>query len=113
MLVTRPQDTAAAAAAASSQGAADAAAAPAPGGEGGAASGGDGGEDGGATTAVAAPGDGGDSGGVPLVELKSFTTQVFFAAWRGLHLGLLQVFMVSRRFCRPIHTLLFLRGKGL
>lgn len=29
--------------------------------------------------------------GLPLVELKSFTTQVFFASWRAIHLGLLQV----------------------
>lgn len=29
--------------------------------------------------------------GVPLGELKSFTTQAFFVCWRGVHLGLLQV----------------------
>eukprot|EP00903_Cladosiphon_okamuranus_P021833 g20076.t1 len=46
-------------------------------------------EGGGAGGAGEAAGGGGV--GVPLVELKSFTTQVFFAAWRGLHLGLLQV----------------------
>lgn len=39
-------------------------------------------------------GGGGGEGsgeGVPLVELKSFTTQAFFACWRAIHLGLLQV----------------------
>lgn len=39
---------------------------------------------------------GGGGGGVPLVELKSFTTQAFFTCWRAVHLGLLQV---SWRFC--------------
>lgn len=37
-----------------------------------------------------AAGDG-DRDGVPLVELKSFTTQAFFACWRAVHLGILQV----------------------
>jgi len=42
----------------------------------------------------------GARGGTPLVELKSFTTQIFFASWRALHLGLLQVRCGAvRRFC--------------
>lgn len=59
-------------------------------------------------------GDGGGGGGggdgkavgdgVPLVELKSFTTQAFFACWRGVHLGVLQVGGVDFEF--------FFRGLG-
>ena len=103
MLVTRPQqdsdstEPAAATAASSQEGAAGADTAAAAGGGGGAAGGGDGtaagstaGGDGAAAAAAEGSGGGG-GGGVPLVELKSFTTQIFFTAWRGLHLGLLQV----------------------
>lgn len=56
-----------------------------PSGEGGAEGGGEGGQ-----------AESGGGGGVPLVELKSFTTQAFFTCWRAVHLGLLQV---SWRFC--------------
>ncbi|CBN78076.1 conserved unknown protein [Ectocarpus siliculosus] len=53
-------------------------------------------DEGGSAAAAAVTGEGGAGGvgggkGVPLVELKSFTTQAFFTCWRALHLGLLQV----------------------
>lgn len=48
------------------------------------------GADGGSAAVAGGSGGGGD-GGVPLVELKSFTTQAFFTCWRALHLGVLQV----------------------
>lgn len=58
---------------------------------------GEGGGQGGAAAAVVA-----QESGVPFVDLKSFTTQAFFACWRGLHLGLLPVCSV----CCVYHTLL-------
>ncbi|CAM9845618.1 unnamed protein product [Ectocarpus sp. 4 AP-2014] len=53
-------------------------------------------DEGGSAVAAAVTGEGEAGGveggeGVPLVELKSFTTQAFFTCWRALHLGLLQV----------------------
>lgn len=49
------------------------------------------GEGGVATGGMVEEGAGGAGSGVPLVDLKSFTTQAFFTCWRAVHLGLLQV----------------------
>ncbi len=83
MLVTRQQSTSDGQEAGGAAPASPAAAASAAGGGAVAGSGGAGTEDG--------VGGGDGASGPPLVELKSFTTQIFFASWRALHLGLLQV----------------------
>ncbi|CAM9383829.1 unnamed protein product, partial [Hapterophycus canaliculatus] len=68
------------------------------------------GEGGGATGGGAGDRKVKDAEGLPLVELKSFTTQVFFACWRAVHLGLLQV--MSRHDRLHQHLGQLQRGMG-
>eukprot|EP00904_Undaria_pinnatifida_P013657 jgi/Undpi1/9421/HiC_scaffold_27.g11878.m1 len=85
MLVTRPESSE------QGEGEGGEGSAEGAGGEGGGdGGGGGGGERGGGGDSEGEEGKGGEDE-VPLVELKSFTTQAFFACWRGVHLGLLQV----------------------